>query len=175
MDEPFDVIRLTENYQFKPFDCGDDDLNDFLFNSSKDFLKGLLAVTYLVEDETNTIAFFSLSNDKISVTELGSETKWAERFKEILPIEKQFNSYPAMKIVRFAVSTEYKYKGWGNRILDFIKIWFTIDNKTGCKYITVDAYRASLKFYEKNKMTYLTSKDRKSDTRLMYFDLSKLT
>ena len=174
MGVQFNLVRLTENHQIKPFECGDADLNDFLVNCSKDFSKGLLAVTYLIEDEYNTIAFFSLANDKISVTELGSEIKWAERFKEILPVGKQFNSYPAIKIVRLAVSVDYQFKGWGDAILDYLKIWFTTDNRTGCKYITVDAYRASLKFYEKNKMIYLTSKDRKSDTRLMYFDLSKL-
>jgi len=55
-------IRLTDNYQIKPFDCNDKDLNDFLFNDAKAYLKELLAVTYLLEDDATgkTIAFLQL-------------------------------------------------------------------------------------------------------------------
>ena len=30
------IVRLTESHVIKPFDCGDHDLNDFLFNDAKD-------------------------------------------------------------------------------------------------------------------------------------------
>ena len=30
--EDFHLIRLHENHNILPFDCGDDDLNDFLIN-----------------------------------------------------------------------------------------------------------------------------------------------
>lgn len=36
------------------------------------------------------------------------------------------------------------------------------------------SYGASLSFYEKNGFRYLTTKDKDSDTRLMYFDLMTL-
>ena len=83
-------------------------------------------------------------------------------------------SYPAVKIGRLGVSADYKGQGYGNAILDYIKIFFLSNNKTGCKYITVDAYRQSLPFYEKNSFEYLTEKDKDKDTRLMYFDLKLL-
>lgn len=51
------LIRLTQDYQFKPFDCGDSDLNDFLINDSKSYLQKLLAVTYVLENQEETIAF----------------------------------------------------------------------------------------------------------------------
>lgn len=35
----------------KPFDCGDADLNDFLFDDAKNYLEAMLAVTYLLEDK----------------------------------------------------------------------------------------------------------------------------
>jgi hypothetical protein len=47
----FKLIRLTAGHQFKPFDCNDNDLNDFLLNEAKDFLKSLIAVTYILESE----------------------------------------------------------------------------------------------------------------------------
>ena len=36
--------RVNAQHVFKPFDCGDQDLNDFLLNDSKLYLKNLLAV-----------------------------------------------------------------------------------------------------------------------------------
>ena len=41
-------------------------------------------------------------------------------------------------------------------------------------FITVDAYRTSLDFYEKNSFRYLTTKDIDDDTRAMYFDLKAI-
>jgi GNAT superfamily N-acetyltransferase len=77
-----------------------------------------------------------------------------------------------MKIGRLAICKEYKGNKIGTAILDYIKAWFVDNNRTGCKFITVDAYNQSLKFYEKNEFKYLTEEDKNKDTRLMYFDLS---
>jgi len=41
----------------------------------------------------------------------------------------------------------------------------------GCRFVTVDAYRSALSFYERNDFKYLTTKDEDEDTRAMYFDL----
>ncbi|MCQ2225529.1 MAG: GNAT family N-acetyltransferase, partial [Paludibacteraceae bacterium] len=51
----------------------------------------------------------------------------------------------------------------------------TIDNKTGCRFLTVDAYLDAVPFYEKNGFSLLTTEDEDSTyTRLMYFDLDSL-
>jgi len=76
-----------------------------------------------------------------------------------------------MKIGRLSVDKSQKGKGIGTELLDYLKIWFVTDNKTGCRYITVDAYRNSLNFYLKNGFQYLTDSDESQDTRLMYIDL----
>ena len=81
---------------------------------------------------------------------------------------------PAIKIGRLAVNNGFQDQKIGNFIIDYLKGWFIDNNKTGCKFITVDAYRKSLGFYEKCGFVYLTSKDKNSDTRLMYFDLGLL-
>ena len=168
-------IRLTDNYQIRPFDCNDKDLNDFLFNDAKGYLKELLAVTYLLEDseKDQTIAFFSLLNDKITIKDVDSSNFW-NRLRRRLPQRKRFTSYPAMKIGRLGVSNDYKGIGYGRAILDYLKILFITNNRSGCKYITVDAYAESLEFYEKNQFAYLTESDKGKDTRLMYFDLRTL-
>ena len=65
----FEFVPLTKDSTIKPFDCGDDDLNGFLFDDAKKYLRDLLAVTYLFIDQKNdkTVAYFSLLNDKISL------------------------------------------------------------------------------------------------------------
>ena len=110
------------------FDCGDEDLNDFVIQEAGLYKQAMLAVTYVVEDKQHQIAaYFSLANDKVSITDF---------------------------------------------LLDFIKTLFVINNKTGCRFITVDAYKAAVPFYEKNGFLPLTSKDNNEHTKLMYYDLA---
>lgn len=80
---------------------------------------------------------------------------------------------PAAKIGRLGVSQELKRNGIGSQLLDFLKGWFTIGNKTGCRFLVVDAYNNETitGFYKKNGFKFLTSKDEEDNTRLMYFDL----
>ena len=46
------IVRLTQEHLLKPFDCGNADLNDFLLNDAKAYASHLLAVTYLLENDT---------------------------------------------------------------------------------------------------------------------------
>lgn len=64
----------------------------------------------------------------------------------------------------------------GTFILDFIKTYFVADNKTGCRFLTVDAYSRAVPFYLKNQFLPLTSEDESdsSQTRLLFFDLDEL-
>lgn len=168
------LIRLDYIKEILPFDCGDEDLNEFLHNDSKHYLNELLAVTYLLETDNETVAFFSVFNDKISHIDVESGNQWKKRFKAIFPEGKQMRSYPAVKIGRLGVSNLYKGNKIGTTILDYIKILFIDNNRTGCKYITVDAYAQSLKFYENNGFIYMTKSDEGEETRLMYYPLSKI-
>lgn len=42
------VVQLTSDYEMKPFDCGDTELNGFLLNEAKAFSKNRLANTFLI-------------------------------------------------------------------------------------------------------------------------------
>lgn len=169
------LLRLSLDFQLKTFDCGDSDLNDFLLSDAKRYNKALLAVTYIIENDSETVAFFSLLNDKITIADTDSKSQWRKLIRDRMPFGKRFSSYPAMKIGRLGISINHQGNGWGVIILDYLKELFISNNRTGCRYITVDAYRQSLKFYEKNGFLYLTDSDKYSDTRLMYFDLIQLT
>jgi predicted GNAT family N-acyltransferase len=171
------LIRLEADTEILPFDCGDTDLNGFLFEDAKKYAKELIAVTYILQDESKTLAYFNYLNDKISHTDLdGNLAKLIERIGIHLPSEKGgHKSYPAVKIGRLAVNVESQIGGLGKMIIDYTKGTFTNNYKTGCKFITVDAYKKSLPFYEKMGFKYLSSKDKKSDTRLMYFNLQSIS
>jgi GNAT superfamily N-acetyltransferase len=168
----FKLIRLTPDHIIKPFDCGDSDLNEFLLLYSHIFSKELFAVTYIIENDLKTVAFFSVLNDKISSENFVSKRKFQLTLRDHFPENKRFRSYPAVKIGRLGVDSEFQKCGLGTEILDYIKMLFVNNNRTGCRFITVDAYKQSLRFYEWNDFIYLDEKDKNDDTRLMYFDLS---
>lgn len=171
----FELVRLTSDYQIKEFDCKDDDLNNFLFDDAKSHIGQLFSVTYLLEKDGKTIAFFSLVNDKIKIEDTDSKTYWKKKVGKNVPYNKKRKDYPAVKIGRLAVDEVYKGHKIGTIILDYIKIWFLDKNKTGCRFVTVDAYEKSLGFYEKNEFDYLTNNDKGKETRVMYYDLLRLT
>ena len=54
------IIRLTPNYQFGAFNCGVSDLNEFLLTDAKEFAAHLLAVTYLIVEQKDIVAYFAL-------------------------------------------------------------------------------------------------------------------
>lgn len=52
----FDALsfrQIDADTKIKSFDCGDADLNDFLFSDSVNYFKSMMALTYLLEDPAN--------------------------------------------------------------------------------------------------------------------------
>ena len=167
----FDLFPLNEKTEILPFCCKDDELNNFLFEDAKNYFSDLMAVTYLLVDRKTqkTVAYFSLLNDKVSYDP--EERSLWNRINRRISNNKRRKTYPSVKIGRLAVSKDYDNKGIGRAILDFIKHAFTNGNRTGCRFITVDAYAKATGFYIKNSFDFFTEKDRKDATRLMFFDL----
>ena len=168
------LVRLASEFDLTGFDCGDPDLNDFLQNDARQYMAELLAVTYLVTEAGKAAAFFSLANDTL-ICDLATQEGKSERnrLQRRIPHKKQRRSYPAVKLCRLAVETHFQRTGLGREILDYLKVWFITGNKTGCRFITVDAYNneRTLRFYERNGFRFLTSTDKTENTRQMYFDL----
>ena len=55
-----------------------------------------------------------------------------------------------------------------------LAVSYVLENKTGCRFLTVDAYAAAVPFYEKNGFIPLNNEDVDSATRLLYFDLNDI-
>ena len=70
------LVRLTPDYELTDFDCGDDQLNKFLFEDAKPSLELRVANTFILEDEGRIAAYFCILNDKVSKDEvIGSRWK----------------------------------------------------------------------------------------------------
>lgn len=189
-----DVFLATQQRlaQCKPFSCDDSDLDEFfskdcLVNQSK-----LLGKTYLFCKKNNSdiiISAFSLSNDSIRLTNRISD-EYKEQFLYDTELrDKTLKRFPAVLIGRLGTNKDFAGLGYGSAIMDFIKVLFRTNNRTGCRFLIVDALNRpeTLHYYEKNEFKYLIDDERLEakyvgigmshlplNTRLMYFDLLKL-
>lgn len=168
------IRKLQPDETVKSFDCGDKDLNEFIVDEAPFYRKALLAVTYVLEstEDGQTLAYFSLANDRVSLSDFESKTEFNRFRKKRFVNEKRLKSYPAAKLCRLAVNLSARDMHLGSYLIDFIKAFFLFDNKTGCRFVTVDAYRSAIPFYEKNGFLPLLAEDDGGMTRLLYFDLA---
>ena len=167
------LVRLTPDTVLAGFDCGDEDLNNFLVEDAKGFLDKRIATSYILEDDGNIVAYFCLLNDKISRQDV-TNSQW-KRIKGGFPERKQFGSYPAIKIGRFAVSSRYRGRNIGTDLMNLLK--GMLAERVGYsafRYLTVDAYLSAIDFYQKNGFKVLSEKILNDHTRLMFFDMMEL-
>lgn len=167
----FEIVRLSPDDPRNEFSCGDADLDEFYRIDSIEGCKQLVSVTYEVRQNNQSVAFFSVSND--SIRRQDGDRKDIKTLFKFVSREKRYKSMPAAKIGRLGVSKDLARSGIGSQILDFLKGWFTIGNKTGCRFLIVDAYNKEevIEFYKKNGFVFLTARSEPHETRLMYFDL----
>ena len=172
----YNIRRLKRRESIESFDCGDADLNDFILKESPLYRQALLAVSYVVENKHSHAisAYFSLANDKVALNDFESKTEFNRFRKHRFVNEKRLKSYPAVKICRLGVDLAMKGQNIGTFLLNFIKSYFVIDNKTGCRFLTVDAYAEAIPFYQKNGFIPLNEENDNADTRLLYFDLATI-
>ncbi|GHT70320.1 N-acetyltransferase [Bacteroidia bacterium] len=175
--EKIKIVRLEEDTPISSFDCGDIDLNDFLLNDAKNYLKVMLAITYLVKIDDEIVAYFCLSYDGLNRTAILTEEEKAlwNKVGRKIPNSKRRKTYPAVKIGRLAVSVKLAGSGIGRYIIKtIVMMYLNEQHHAACRFVTVDAYRMALSFYEKAGFRYLTTKDADEDTRAMYFDLKAI-
>lgn len=174
------------------FSCGNNDLDDFFRHDAVQYARFLMGKTYcfrLIDNPSIIVGAFTLSNDSIRIYDLPRSRK--DHMKSLTHHEKPLRRYPGVLIGRLGVNKMYTRLGVGSEILDFIKGWFFSSfNKTGCRFVIVDAVNDMkvLAFYQKNSFQTLFSSEEQElvytlgnkdintvlDTRLMYFDLLNL-
>lgn len=172
----YGIRKLDSGERVDTFSCGDEDLNDFIINDAPLYRDALLAVTYIIErnSDKEVVGYFSLANDRITIKDFPSNNEFNKFRRHRFVNEKRLTNYPSVKLCRFALSNAVKGQHIGSILLDFMKRYFVSDNKTGCRFLTVDAYRTAEPFYMKNGFLYLNSSDVEKPTRLMFYDLINL-
>ncbi len=182
------VLReLKEPSEINGFNCGDKDLDEFFTNDCFAYAKQLLGKTYFYTLKTNSnivVCAFTLANAGIRVSDLPNARR--KKIETNIPHIKALKDYPAVLVARLGVSKDFRSKHIGSDILEYIKYWFLDPfNKTGCRYVLVDAYNnpTTIAFYESSGFSTVFSTEiqekeyRRIDestplnTRLMYFDL----
>lgn len=173
------------------FSCGNEDLDSFFIKGAFKYSQQLMGKTYAFVDAKtlkNIVCAFTVSNASIFTNYLPNARK--KSIGKNIPWGKRDLIYPAVLIGRLGVNSAYKKRHIGSELLDYIKQWFVDpDNKTGCRYLVVDAYNqpVPLSFYERNGFKYMFSSElqeceyrnidstTKLRTRMMYFDLMTLS
>jgi len=169
---------------------GDEDLDEFFVYDSMAYYKQLLGKTYVYKLRffpNPTVAAFTLSNASVRVDDLPNSRK--KKIEHDIPYQKTCRNYPAVLIGRLEIDQQFQAKHVGSEIIEFIKYWFIEpNNKTGCRFILVDAYNvpSTVRFYEANgsKMMFSSEEQERQyrrlkpevvlGTRIMYFDLINL-
>jgi len=174
-----------------PFTCGNTDLDEFFMNDSSKYADEMLGKTYCwitTEKPHRIVGLVTLSND--SIKSRGLINKERNKLQRHISNSKRGRSYPAVLIGRLGVNVDYQNNqaGVGTQIMLFLKMWFRHeDNKTGCRFIVVDAYNDSrtLHYYSKNGFEFLYASENEERryydiaesealrTRMMYFDLKR--
>ena len=175
------------------FSCKDEDITAFFTSEYADYAYQLLGKSYcFVENDTNRIVgAFSVSNSSVRADLLPNSRR--NKLNRNIPNVKRRSQYPAVLVGQLAVSRDYEGLHVGDELMDAIKSWFIEPlNKTGCRYIVVDAlnHPKVFDFYKRNGFKFLFASGEEeyvflhgrrnikvvSDiqpmhTRLMYFDL----
>lgn len=172
-----------------PFTCNNQDLDEFFIKDAFFYDSELIGKTYAWVNSDNPqqiLGLVTLANDSVKSQYIAKSAK--NRLQRGVPNPKRGINFPAVLIGRLGVSSACQGKGMnvGSQIVEFIKDWFrSKDNKTGCRFIVVDAYNneRTLHFYEKNgfKPLYKTEQEERDflgltpeeslETRFMFFDL----
>ena len=154
---------LSEDHDLSDFDCGDEDLNDFLKNDALNLQNSNLNVTKLVMCDGKIIGFVSLLTDALILKKINDENLKV-KIKGKLGVKSKNTNVPAVKIGRFALDKKFSGKGLGSHILRNIlhNLKFIAENNIGFKFIVVEGYAKAFNFYVlKNGFENLKKDDEK--------------
>jgi len=140
------IVLYDGNQDVSEFDCGHEDINEFLYENAHEQNKFMLNSTYLAYFDKKIIGFFTILTDSIKIKELGNE--YHEKFKNKNMV---YDAYPAIKIGRLGVHKNFLNQGIGTYLLQWI-FFFCIElsKDIGLRFITINAYILVYEFYKKN-------------------------
>ena len=175
---PFSISPVEDFTVFSGFSClspkdTDRDLDDFILNDAESHCRDKIAVTYglFMEEFPSPLGFATLQNDAIVIEQEGFPPNEVAGYP--------YKSFPAVKIGRLGIAFQHQRKSLGTLFLVLLKELMCSENRTGCRFITVDARRDkrnkvdATAFYERNGFALLPYRAKTSRSVPMYFDLMR--
>lgn len=187
LEDKCTLFPLISPQEIEGFSCGDLDLDEFFTRDCFEYSKELLGKTYCYKLDTDinqVVCAFTLANAGVRVSDLPNARK--KKVESKIPHIKALKDYPAVLLARLGVSKDFRSLGIGSDVIEFVKLWFLDPyNKTGCRFLIVDAYNepSTIAFYEKNDFNMVFSSEQQEkayrhlsdetvlSTRLMFYDL----
>jgi GNAT superfamily N-acetyltransferase len=162
---------LTSDFELNTFDCGHEDVNKYLHEEALTYQNKLMTVVNLVLWDKKIVAYYSLINHSMTPKDAITKKDWAQ-FKETVSLNNEpFYSIASVNIGFMGVDKHFQNCGVGHFIIETIKKDVFSKQISGSRFITVNAYKEVIPFYQKKGFTFFTTADKKHDTRLMYYDL----
>ena len=164
---------LNDSITVNDFVCSSKDkiFEKFLKESAILYQKERLGTTYVILIDNKVIAYYTLANDKITMSD--SKTIWNNLARKI-PNAKRRSGYPALKLCQLAVDDNYASNGFGKLIINRV-IKYALDSKVGCRFITIDAIPEAEDFYKSRNFVRLANQPNKANGTIpMYFDLNQI-
>ena len=144
---------LSEQVDLHSFNCGDEDLNDFLINNAYQSMIHRMSLTYILKENEQVVAYFSLLFDKISKEDTRNTTSFIEFKSKNYHFSKIRDIKPCQSIFCFG---------------KYIKIYLQYDeNNKNDKYPIRTLYLDNndhIKLIEEFYTDYREKENRKSET-----------
>lgn len=146
-------------------------LKTFLQKHAKAYEAQSLARTYLASstgEKSRPLAYITLVCGEVEINDnhfLGGD------------VDYRYRNYPAIKLARLAVDSKCRRSGLGRTLVEFALgvVKNNICPSVGCRFMFVDAKRASVEFYESCGFTLLDTEDNKARNEpVMFIDLHKI-
>jgi hypothetical protein len=143
---PFD----PKTHDVSGFQCGDDDLEEFLKEDAAQYQNHHISFTRVVYLKNELVGYATFLTDCI-VLKSGEKRKLVDFHQSVL-------QWPALKIGRLAVTTaRQKTQGIGTSILQYtigLALRLGSESGVGCRFITVDAYPQSISWYTQKNFVF---------------------
>ena len=152
---------LTAEHDLSDFDCGDEELNNFLKDDALEQQNANLNVTKLAICDNNIVGYVSILSDSLIIKNIRDENVSSE-IKEKLHITNNKRTLPAVKIGRIAIDKKFSGKRLGSHILRniLLNLKNISDDEIGFRFIIVEGYAKAFKFYAvKNQFVNLKKDD----------------
>lgn len=130
-------------HDFKNFDCGHADLNDFIRTDCPVHIAQRLSFTRIAIYENEIVGYISLLADSIALHI--TVRQWF--------VQKNITvqQVPALKIGRLGIQSAFKGRNLGTALMKYaVGVAYRINEiGVGCRFLTVDSDQDAVKFYEK--------------------------